>query len=175
MRLLLASILVFCLSVTSVSFGHDYRMEKVRDLVYMRAKPWLQVQGKPGWDRSSMNLLIALTQGVKLDPEFATELEEEWFQVNHRDQQDAINWCERQALRGAHPSEIWWNSRVEAARNSDYSFTGGFYPSFDDMRRWAYYWRYYGAEGDAPPEQLAISQSKLPLQFTCQEHSRVQH
>ncbi|USN53436.1 MAG: hypothetical protein H6760_04755 [Candidatus Nomurabacteria bacterium] len=121
--------------------------EKVWDLAFMKAKPWRTIQGQAGGDRSAQNLLITLSQGVTLEPEFQAELVQEWHQRNDRDLRDALAWCRGQWRQYPLDTEgsLYWDLRCRTLEAGDLCLScTGRRLSFDDMRRWAYYWRYYG-------------------------------
>lgn len=141
--------LALCLALGfSIAFMPAARaddMAKAMDMVCQTAKPWRAVQGK-SHDASALNLLSAMTQGVRIAPELVDEWARRWDRTYNGERLDAISWCEVQ-LTSVEAQHAWeyWAQQMMKLEDGDLRYLdrdSGVDP--DDMRRWAYLWRFYG-------------------------------
>lgn len=144
--LFLALCFVLGFSIALPPMVHADDMAKAMDMVCQTAKPWRAIQGK-SHDQSALNLLTAMTQGVRIAPELVDEWARRWDGTYDDERGDAIHWCEEQ-LRSAKTQGLWeyWAQQMMKLEDGDLRYLdrdpSGVDP--DLMRRWAYLWRFYG-------------------------------
>lgn len=133
-----------------------WNRQKAMDLAYMEGKPWLEIQGRDGYNPTKLHLLIALNHSWPVEPSYLRELADEWRAEYDNDRRDAILWCTEQGRKAENCCEHkFWSQRQKDLDNSEISYAGGRDDTgFDDMRRWAYFWRFYGFDqSHYPPEK----------------------
>jgi hypothetical protein len=136
-------LVLFIVSAVPVLAGSDEEMAK--DLCFMKGKPWLEVQGRSGFDASSLNLLTTLNRGVPIEREFLGELVREWHaRYDGVERLAAIEWCAAQADQYLDNSSVraYWLSQALNLRYGEISFSKPG-TSFDQMRAWAYFAKVY--------------------------------
>lgn len=152
----LLSVLLLLISVApavQAEIGDSEAEDMVRDLLYMKAQQWHAVRGQAGTDYASLELLQRLNRDETLDGETMWRLVEEWEERYHKDLVNAVCWCERQAEQYPidNPNGIYWQTQIDHLLCGPVNFAGPG-TSFDQMRAWAYFHRFYGS-GQPPADR----------------------